>query len=46
MKTYERPLAKEIKLDLCDVILTSAPEAPNLGDVAGGTAEWLGSFWN
>ncbi|MBQ7661605.1 MAG: hypothetical protein IJS44_06075 [Clostridia bacterium] len=45
MKTYERPLAKEIELDLCEVILTSASEVQNLGDVIGGAAKWLGDLW-
>ena len=47
MKNYERPMANEIKIDLCNIILTSEVEAaPNLGDIVGGAAEWMGSYWN
>ena len=46
MKNYERPVANEIKLALCDLILTSEEEeAPDLGTVSGGKSTWLDA-WN
>ena len=47
MKKYISPVATEVKLDLCDVILTSAetPVAPDLGDVNGGETAW-NEAWN
>ena len=45
MKTYERPMAKQVEISVGDVILTSEP-TPDLGDIFGGTAQWMESFWN
>lgn len=45
MKNYERPVANEIKLALCNLILTSEEEAPDLGTVSGGKSTWLDA-WN
>ena len=45
MKNYTSPVAKEVELDLCDVILTSEL-AQDLGEIVGGVAQWLGDLWH